>query len=139
MSGVYKITCTGNSKIYIGSTKNFYTRFKNHLEMLKAGRHHSSYLQNCYNKYGKESLQFHILEWCDNLFEREQHWIDTLNPSLNMTKTVVHQNKYVKKHRTQKPKKEPLPIVYYYPPESVMPPMQYVSVPTKEELKRLTN
>ena len=38
LAGVYKITCLANSKFYIGSTKMFKQRWKEHRWQLKAGK-----------------------------------------------------------------------------------------------------
>ena len=43
--GVYQINSTRNNKIYIGSTRNFLQRYKEHKSMLANGTHHSPNLQ----------------------------------------------------------------------------------------------
>ena len=83
LSGIYKITCLGNGKYYIGSASNFCTRWSMHLHDLRKNKHHSDYMQNSYNKYDEDSFQFDILEYVKDvslLIEREQHWIDKLIP-----------------------------------------------------------
>jgi len=77
---VYKITCTCNNKIYIGSASNYGKRIGSHLACLRRNKHDSQYMQNSYNKYGESSFKFEIVEYCtkETLIEREQYWIDTL-------------------------------------------------------------
>jgi len=79
-SGVYKILNKRNNKIYIGSTKNFKRREIEHFRNLKNNKHENNFLQNAFNKYGEENFSFEVLEETNDLFNREQYWIDTLNP-----------------------------------------------------------
>ena len=76
--GVYKITCSGDGKIYIGSSNDVRQRITTHFRDLLKQKHNNSYLQNAYNLYGKDSLSFEIIEICDIsvLRQREQFWID---------------------------------------------------------------
>ena len=86
-SGVYKITNTTNGKVYVGSAVNFDTRWKEHIRELRKGTHHSSALQNAWNKYGEDNFQFSIIEECERtrkvLLGREQYWMDTLDSVAN--------------------------------------------------------
>lgn len=88
MNAIYKIINKINNRIYIGSTKNFRTRTTSHLNMLRNNKHSSKLLQQDYNKFGEESLEFEIIERCDfdDLKSREQHYIDLLNPPYNTMK-----------------------------------------------------
>lgn len=87
--GIYKITCTVNDKIYVGCTyRSFRDRFLQHRSTLKRGTHYAFYMQNCYNKYGSDAFQIEILEIIpkdsqDLIFEREDYWIDLLQPHFN--------------------------------------------------------
>lgn len=85
-SGIYCITNTVDDRIYIGSCKNFKSRIKEHLNCLKRNNHNNIYLQNFVNKYGAESLKFHIIEFSEiiNLVNTEQYYLDTLNPQFNI-------------------------------------------------------
>jgi group I intron endonuclease len=85
---IYKITNKINSKFYIGSTINFDRRIKDHFRRLKNNNHHSIKLQNSYNKYGEENFIVEILEYVsdiNNLISSEQKWMDSENPTLNVT------------------------------------------------------
>lgn len=64
-SGVYAIVSNINGKLYIGSTSNFYSRFNQHLNLLKNRKHHSIYLQNSINKYGNAEFKFSIIQLCE--------------------------------------------------------------------------
>jgi len=83
--GIYKIRNTQNQKVYIGSSSNIKTRWRQHRYQLKKGEHHSTYLQRSWNKHGQESFAFEIIEQCSKevLKNREQHYIDTLAPGYN--------------------------------------------------------
>lgn len=64
-SGIYLITNIINHKEYNGKSKNLKDREYNHWYKLKRGNHANPHLQNAYNKYGKKSLHFAILEYVD--------------------------------------------------------------------------
>ena len=78
MQCIYKIQI--NDRYYIGSTKNFKTRTQNHLAKLGNSTHHNAFLQNLYNKYGKDSFKFSVIEELegdiDHQFLTEQKYLD---------------------------------------------------------------
>lgn len=75
-SGIYKIVNTKNSKMYIGSAKELNRRKKTHFTQLAKGEHHNVHLQRAWNVYGEDSFEFHVIEYTENLIEREQYWIN---------------------------------------------------------------
>jgi len=79
--GIYKIINTETNKIYVGSSKNIEVRIRSHFSNLKNKKHHSVKLQRAYEKYGLSNFSHQILELCEieDLFVREQHWIDNLD------------------------------------------------------------
>lgn len=82
-AGIYRITCTTNGKIYIGSAINLRIRYKNHFRELKNNTHENPKLQNAWNKHGADAFLFEILEFVlvpEMLTAREQHYFDTQNP-----------------------------------------------------------
>jgi group I intron endonuclease len=87
--GVYQIEL--NNKIYVGSTvASFEHRWNIHLRKLRKGKG-SRYLQNAYNKYGEDALNFSILEVVKNkedCIPKEQYYIDTLHPQYNISQTA---------------------------------------------------
>ncbi len=78
LSGIYFIINLINGKYYVGSAGNFRERWYMHVYELNRGKHHSSYLQNSWNKYGYDAFQFTIIEIVEDKEERikvEQLWI----------------------------------------------------------------
>lgn len=77
ISGIYSIINIRNNKIYVGSTKNIEMRKYSHFNTLRRNVHVNKYLQRAYNKYGKDSFMFTVIEYCsvDRLLEREIFWI----------------------------------------------------------------
>lgn len=91
--GIYKITCKTNGSFYIGQTSCFSRRFREHSNELRQDKHYNLRLQNCFNKYGCESFYAEPVEIIEKisknvLTEREQYWVDILNPDLNLTRIV---------------------------------------------------
>lgn len=89
--GVYKITNTSNGKFYVGSSNNVEKRWQQHISELTDGVHKNQHLQNAWNLYGKDSFIFETVEEClpDVQFEREQYYLDTLNPFDNRGYNIV--------------------------------------------------
>lgn len=84
---IYKITING--RCYVGSSKDFETRKKEHLRHLRRNKHHSPFLQNQYNKYGNP--EFSIIEVVssqEEMFILEEKWIAKIGV-LNAVKTAV--------------------------------------------------
>lgn len=97
ISGIYAITNKVNGKIYVGSSNNIYYRWKSHKSYLNNGLHTNAHLQSAWQKYGKDSFEFSVLEKCnvESLIEREQHHMDTydtLNPEKGYNKREAEQN-----------------------------------------------
>ena len=83
--GVYKITNLINGKFYIGSSSiNVHQRWNDHKSQLNAGLHPNIHLMRSCKKYGIEVFLFEVLEYCNDVLEREQHYIDTLKPHYNI-------------------------------------------------------
>jgi group I intron endonuclease len=82
--GVYKIS-SPSGKCYVGSSVRIRKRWRDHKRQLELGIHHCIGLQAACNKYGIDKLVFEVIEKCEKvfLFEREQHYIDTLNSAYN--------------------------------------------------------
>lgn len=84
--GVYIITNVSNGHRYVGSSINIYKRLYHHIWDLQKNIHTNNYLQNAWNKYGEDSFDYGILEFCnkENQFERESFYVNTLNPEYNL-------------------------------------------------------
>jgi group I intron endonuclease len=80
--GIYYIQNTSNGLCYIGSSVHIKDRVRTHFSELLKGTHHSSKLQNAFNKYGVDAFVWGVCEEVlpDNslLMEKEQTWIDEL-------------------------------------------------------------
>ena len=87
LTGIYKLTFENSDNFYIGSTtESFKLRFLRHFRDLKLNKHCNNILQSAYNKYNNIFIE--ILETCEaeKCIEREQHYIDLLNPKYNICK-----------------------------------------------------
>lgn len=108
---IYKISNSINNKFYIGSALKFKNRYRQHKHHLLKNTHCNRKLQNFVNKYGFETLNFEIIEFnVLNIIEREQYYIDTLNPFFNIckiayscigTKRTIEQKMYMVKQRNK--------------------------------------
>jgi len=89
-SCIYQIENQINRKKYIGSAVNLQKRWTVHLSTLRRGQHRNRYLQRAFDKYGEKAFIFSILEETEseNLIEREQFYLDTLNPEYNISSTA---------------------------------------------------
>lgn len=83
ISGVYKITNTITSDFYIGSSRNIRSRWADHKSPSTWVSNPKRKLYQAFIKYGLDNFTFEIIEETDNLHEREQYWIDQLNPNYN--------------------------------------------------------
>ena len=84
ISGCYPSE-TYKDTVYVGSSKDFQRRCKNHFRDLTKGIHHNLFFQNAYNKHENELWVIGTLEVCNEavLLEREQHYLDTLQPFID--------------------------------------------------------
>lgn len=89
--GIYKITNLITLEIYIGSSAGKYgiqKRWNEHRNKLRKNKHVNTKLQNSWNKYKENNFIFEIVELCpkEDTINREQYYIDTLNPQFNINK-----------------------------------------------------
>lgn len=91
-TGIYMIFNFETEDFYIGSARvNFNKRYKQHFVDLRGGRHINNILQRSFNKHGGENFYFIIIEFVDgedNILNKEQFYIDELNPRYNIAKNV---------------------------------------------------
>lgn len=76
-SGIYKITCLENGRVYIGQAKNILSRWTEHRSKLNGNYHINKHMQSAWNKYGESNFIFEVLELCENdkLNEKEINYI----------------------------------------------------------------
>lgn len=77
-SGIYSIENSVTGKVYIGSAANLYERKASHMHRLRNGKHHSSKLQNSWDKHGETAFVFKTLIYCakQDLLFYEQRFLD---------------------------------------------------------------
>jgi group I intron endonuclease len=95
ISGIYEIVNKENGKKYIGSSSNLKKRKSDHFSLLRRKKHKNPHLQHSWNKYGEDCFDFIILEICagdkKTLENREQYYLDMLNPEFNICVTAGNQ------------------------------------------------
>jgi GIY-YIG catalytic domain/NUMOD1 domain len=90
-SGIYKWTNLITGKSYIGSAINLSRRLKQYFSIHYLNRVLSKSKSIIYSsllKYGYSNFRLEILEYCEpnSLLEKEQQYIDTLKPEMNICK-----------------------------------------------------
>lgn len=87
--GIYRISCNEHS--YIGSSINIYYRLKRHISDLLKNKHANKYMQNAFNKYGKDNFNFEVIEECSKavLINTEAAYIESMSPDLNFIQNPV--------------------------------------------------
>ena len=86
-SGIYRFVNKINGNCYVGSSINLGSRFKYHIDHYYNHKE-NSIIYNAFKKYDLKNFSFEILEYCDkdSLIQREQYYIDTLEPLYNILK-----------------------------------------------------
>lgn len=97
-NGIYIILDDLTGKFYLGSvhgeeSKFFIKRSSDHRNGLEDNEHHSVYLQNAWNKRGKEHFNMFIIENLDGfsrieILDIEQWYLDNWKPAYNMSPTA---------------------------------------------------
>lgn len=79
--GIYIIKNIINNKVYIGQSIQLKKRINRHKRELRNNKHHNKYLQNSWDKYGKENFIFDILTYCssEELDDLEIYYIELFN------------------------------------------------------------
>jgi group I intron endonuclease len=85
-SGIYSIKNRIDDRFYIGSTINFWKRYKDHFGKLTIGNHANRYLQAFAKKYGIDTLIFEMVLLCKAtcLKCNEKLCIEQLKPQFNI-------------------------------------------------------
>lgn len=95
--GIYKIENIVNGKIYIGSSINIESRKYKHFWLLEKNKHDNHYLQQSYNKHGKDSFIHEILVICDEtlLIDKENFYINKFKSNdLNLGYNLATVNEF---------------------------------------------
>ena len=94
LAGVYKITF--RDKCYVGSSKNLYNRLAQHISHLRSNKHHSKYMQRCYNKYGELEFNIEIIESLKYdeilLRQKELFYMKQLKAEFNSTTPIEYKH-----------------------------------------------
>lgn len=83
LGGIYQWRQLSTGKKYIGSTKNFSRREKDHIKEINSKSHQNPHLLHAWLKHGSEDFVFEVLEVLDSaddkqrLISREQFYLDT--------------------------------------------------------------
>ena len=88
MGIIYSILNKANGKIYVGQTRRPASiRKTEHFSELRTHKHDNPYLQRSWDKYGEDSFEFGVLEYCDDskLGDNEDWWINYFD-SMNRDK-----------------------------------------------------
>lgn len=92
-TGIYEILNVKNGRRYIGSAVNVSKRWREHLRQLEDGKHHSRFMQRCWNKNGSDCFVFRVVLSCEkeNLLMYEQAFLDFHEPEYNSAKVAGSQ------------------------------------------------
>ena len=85
MIGIYKIANKIDGKVYVGQSSQIEKRWKKHIETLNKNKHDNQYLQNAWNKYGKDNFIFEVIQEGkdrDELNYWETYWCDYYRPNV---------------------------------------------------------
>jgi group I intron endonuclease len=90
-SGIYRWTNKNTNDIYIGSAVNLNRRFKEYFSkkfLYKEILKNNSIIYRALLKYGYSDFSLEVLEYCSKefLLEKEQYYLDLLNPKYNICK-----------------------------------------------------
>lgn len=79
--GIYMIYCLQTEMAYIGQSRNIRRGWSTHRRQLKDGKHPNEYLQRAFNKYGKDSFLYLVIDTTDSskLNEFEELYLTGVN------------------------------------------------------------
>lgn len=89
--GIYEIRNVLTGEIYVGKAVAMRRRWGDHFRLLQRGRHHAWALQRSWRRHGPSAFLFSAIEVVPQarLCEREQFWMDKLQPVFNVLKVAV--------------------------------------------------
>lgn len=80
--GIYLLRNRVSGGFYVGSTRNLWRRYRQHLDGMRNQRHHNPKLREAWLVYGASAFEFVVVELISvqaDLVAREQYWLDRLN------------------------------------------------------------
>ena len=88
-SGVYRVNNLVTRESYIGSSQSLVQRMNQHFNANFIGASNKN-LQDSMREFGIQWFSFEILESCpvNKLLEREQYWVDLLDPEFNKANPI---------------------------------------------------
>lgn len=108
--GIYCIRNKNNNKVYIGKSKNIYSRIKQHINLLnKKSKNENRYLIHSWFKYGRDSFEYEVLEYFEIiddkvLKEKELFWInqyESTNKDKGYNLRIDSETKCIVSHETR--------------------------------------
>ena len=114
LSGIYKFTNKLTKEIYVGQSINLAKRFLKYFTLSYLKSRESLVMSRALIKYGYSNFSLEILEYCEiaNLTEREQFYIDKLNPNYNTLKIAGSSSGYKHTEETKNKISQSLKGVY---------------------------
>jgi len=96
-SGIYCWKHIKSGKRYIGQSIDVFRRMIEHRKLLRGNRHGNGYFQKAWLKYGENSFEFSVIEFCPKeiLSWREEEWISkyqTTNSDFGYNRTTGGEN-----------------------------------------------
>lgn len=113
-SGIYKWTNKLTNDIYVGQSKSLAKRFINYFNLSYLKNRETLVISRALIKYGYSNFSLEILEYCEiaNLTEREQFYLDKLNPKYNTLKIAGSSSGYKHTEETKNKISQSLKGVY---------------------------
>ena len=113
-SGIYKFTNKLTKDIYIGQSIDLAKRFIKYFNLSYLKSRDTLVISRALIKYGYSNFSLEILEYCEiaNLTEREQFYIDRLNPNYNTLKIAGSSSGYKHSEETKNKISQSLKGVY---------------------------
>lgn len=113
-SGVYMLTNTTTGNIYVGQSTDLSKRFIKYFCLSYIKSKESLIISRALIKYGYTNFSVSILEYCDksHLIQREQYYLDKLNPEYNILKIAGSSRGYKHSQDSKDKKSKALKGIY---------------------------
>ena len=94
--GIYMLYCSTDEKCYIGQARIPRRRLKRHRTELNCNVHCNIHMQRAYNKHGKQTFMFVLIENCplDDLSKREAHYLNELEKDLVFNQRSIMEDEH---------------------------------------------